>query len=210
MCVRNGLVRFGLVSFIFIWCGTVHHGRLFANVGSITVGITAYTQKGHIARATLEATCFQTKAILDAMEKDSGTKLTELAVDGGMTQSDLCMQVCFLISNYNSRPPSSPFQNEVQIQATHLPDSKKTKISIQIQADLIGISIERPRMLETTALGAAIAAGFAIGMWKNFDELKAMNTLGATKFRPKIEKEEREKRFGRWEKAVDMCKGWEN
>jgi glycerol kinase len=59
-------------------------------------GITAYTQKGHIARATLEATCFQTKAILDAMEKDSGTALAELAVDGGMTNSDLCMQVSIL------------------------------------------------------------------------------------------------------------------
>lgn len=57
-------------------------------------GITAHTQKGHIARATLEATCFQTKAILDAMEKDSGKKLAELAVDGGMSNSDLCMQVC--------------------------------------------------------------------------------------------------------------------
>jgi glycerol kinase len=61
---------------------------------SILVGITAYTQKGHIARATLEATCFQTKAILNAMEKDSGKALAELAVDGGMTNSDLCMQVC--------------------------------------------------------------------------------------------------------------------
>ena len=61
---------------------------------SISVGITAYTQKGHIARATLEATCFQTKAILNAMEKDSGKALAELAVDGGMTNSDLCMQVC--------------------------------------------------------------------------------------------------------------------
>ena len=57
-------------------------------------GITQYTQKGHIARAAMEATCFQTKAILDAMEKDSGHKLTELAVDGGMSNSDLCMQVC--------------------------------------------------------------------------------------------------------------------
>jgi len=56
-------------------------------------GITAYTEKGHIARATLEATCFQTKAILDAMEKDAGVKLAELAVDGGMSNSDLCMQV---------------------------------------------------------------------------------------------------------------------
>jgi glycerol kinase len=57
-------------------------------------GITAHTKQGHIARATLEATCFQTKAILDAMEKDSGHKLKELAVDGGMSNSDLCMQVC--------------------------------------------------------------------------------------------------------------------
>jgi glycerol kinase len=60
---------------------------------SSTVGITQYTQKGHIARATLEATCFQTKAILDAMEKDSGKALSELAVDGGMSNSDLTMQV---------------------------------------------------------------------------------------------------------------------
>lgn len=60
---------------------------------NLAVGITAYTQKGHVARATLEATCFQTKAILDAMEKDSGHALAELAVDGGMTNSDLCMQV---------------------------------------------------------------------------------------------------------------------
>ena len=67
-----------------------------AKLTSILVGITAYTQKGHIARATLEATCFQTKAILNAMEKDSGKALAELAVDGGMTNSDLCMQVCDL------------------------------------------------------------------------------------------------------------------
>lgn len=105
-------------------------------------GITAYTQKGHIARATLEATCFQTKAILDAMEKDSGKKLAELAVDGGMTNSDLCMQT---------------------------------------QADLINIPVERPKMLETTALGAAIAAGFAIGVWETFDELKSKSPFPITR-----------------------------
>ena len=65
-------------------------------------GITQHTQKGHIARATLEATCFQTKAILDAMEKDCGHKLSELAVDGGMTNSDLCMQVCCVYPHRNS------------------------------------------------------------------------------------------------------------
>ncbi|KAG4434445.1 hypothetical protein IFR05_010085 [Cadophora sp. M221] len=133
-------------------------------------GITAYTQKGHVARATLEATCFQTKAILDAMEKDSGHALAELAVDGGMTNSDLCMQT---------------------------------------QADLIGIPVERPRMLETTALGAAIAAGFAIGVWSSFEELKNVNTAGTTIFKPKISAKEKDRKFRRWEKAVQMCRGWE-
>ena len=65
-------------------------------------GITQFTERGHIARATMEATCFQTKAILDAMEKDSGHKLAQLAVDGGMSNSDLCMQVCFSLLFVNS------------------------------------------------------------------------------------------------------------
>ncbi|KAF4633882.1 hypothetical protein G7Y89_g4229 [Cudoniella acicularis] len=120
-------------------------------------GITAYTQKGHIARATLEATCFQTKAILDSMQKDSGHALAELAVDG---------------------------------------------------ADLIGIPVERPRMLETTALGAAIAAGFAVSVWENFEQLKNVNTAGITTFMPKIAPKEREQRLAKWQKAVEMCKGW--
>ncbi len=63
-------------------------------------------------------------------------------------------------------------------------------------------------MLETTALGAAIAAGFAIGVWQTFDELKNVNTAGVKTFEPKISKEEREKRFRKWEKAVSMSKGW--
>lgn len=63
-------------------------------------------------------------------------------------------------------------------------------------------------MLETTALGAAIAAGFAIGVWQNFEELKNVNTAGTTVFRPKIEAQERDRRFKKWEKAVQMCKGW--
>jgi len=132
-------------------------------------GITAYTQRGHVARATLEATCFQTKAILDAMEKDSKKALTELAVDGGMSNSDLTMQ---------------------------------------IQSDLIGIPVNRPAMRETTALGAAIAAGIAVGTWKGIEELKEVNTHGSTVFRPVIAKEESTKRFERWSKAVEMSKGW--
>ena len=134
-------------------------------------GITAYTKRGHIARATLEATCLQTKAILVAMEKDSGHKLTELAVDGGMCNSDLTMQT---------------------------------------QADLIGIPVKRPAMRETTALGAAIAAGLAVGVWESMDELKDVNTEGVTSFNPKISKEDSAKRFDQWEKAVQMSKGWAN
>lgn len=132
-------------------------------------GVTAYTQKGHIARATLEATCFQTRAILDSMEKDSGKKLTELAVDGGMCNSDLIMQT---------------------------------------QSDLIGIDVNRPKMRETTALGAAIAAGMAAGVWESFNDLKDVNTEGRTVFKPKVSKKKADDQFARWEKAVQMSKGW--
>ncbi|KAF2271569.1 glycerol kinase [Westerdykella ornata] len=132
-------------------------------------GITQYTEQGHIARATLEATCFQTKAILDAMEKDSGHKLTELAVDGGMSSSDLCMQT---------------------------------------QANIIGIPVNRPAMRETTALGAAIAAGFAVDVWKEFDELKEINQKDRVIFEPNITPEQSAKMFKRWTRAVEMCRGW--
>ncbi|EOD50145.1 putative glycerol kinase protein [Neofusicoccum parvum UCRNP2] len=132
-------------------------------------GITQHTQRGHIARATLEATCFQTKAILDAMEKDSGHKLGELAVDGGMSKSELCMQT---------------------------------------QANIIGIPVNRPSMRETTALGAAIAAGFAVDIWKEFDELKDINQKDRVIFEPNISKDESAKMFKKWSRAVEMCRGW--
>jgi len=132
-------------------------------------GITQHTQRGHIARATLEATCFQTRAILNAMEKDSGHALSQLAVDGGMSNSGLCMQT---------------------------------------QANIIGIPVDRPSMAETTALGAAIAAGFAVGIWKEFNELKAINQKDRQIFSPAVSKEESEKMFSKWERAVRMCKGW--
>ena len=131
-------------------------------------GLTAHTQRGHIARATLEATCFQTKAILDAMEQDSGHKLAELAVDGGMSNSDLCMQT---------------------------------------QADLIQIPVDRPKMRETTALGAAIAAGFSAGVWKDFEELKGINMEGRDYYRPKMGEKKAAAMYRRWEKAVQMSKG---
>ncbi|KAL4960495.1 glycerol kinase [Aspergillus stella-maris] len=134
-------------------------------------GITQHTQRGHIARATMEAACFQTKAILDAMEGDSGHKLTELAVDGGMSNSDICMQT---------------------------------------QADIIQIPVERPAMHETTALGAAIAAGFAIDIWKEFSELKNMNRANRTSFQPAVDKDKSTKMYKQWSKAVEMARGWVN
>jgi len=132
-------------------------------------GITQHTQRGHIARATLEAVCFQTKAILDAMEKDSGHALTKLAVDGGMSNSDLCMQT---------------------------------------QANITSKMIDRPAMRETTALGAAIAAGFAVDIWKEFDELKAINQKDRVTFRPNVGLEDSAKMFKKWSRAVEMCRGW--
>ncbi|KAK4166419.1 FGGY family of carbohydrate kinase [Cladorrhinum sp. PSN259] len=132
-------------------------------------GITQHTQKGHIARATLEATCYQTKAILDAMEKDSNHKLESLAVDGGLSNSDLCMQT---------------------------------------QADITGIPVDRPRMRETTALGAAIAAGLATGVWKELNDLKEVNRAGRKVFKPQMDKKEARRLFKKWEQAVEMSRGW--
>lgn len=103
------------------------------------------------------------------MEKDSGHKLAELKVDGGMSNSGLCMQT---------------------------------------QADLVSIPIVRPKMRETTALGAAIAAGFAVDVWKTFDELREVNTAGQTTFEPQMQAKDSAKMFKRWERAVSMCKGW--
>jgi glycerol kinase len=103
------------------------------------------------------------------MELDSGHKLAELKVDGGMSNSALCMQT---------------------------------------QADLVSIPIVRPQMRETTALGAAIAAGFAVEVWKTFDELRGVNTAGQTTFEPQMDIKDSRRMFRRWERAVKMCKGW--
>ena len=103
------------------------------------------------------------------MEKDSGHKLEGLAVDGGMSNSDLCMQT---------------------------------------QADIIGIPINRPVMRETTSLGAAIAAGFAVDIWKEFDELNEINKEDRTIFESKIDKKKSEQMFKKWTQAVEMSKGW--
>lgn len=132
-------------------------------------GITQHTNKGHIARATLEATCYQTRAILEAMEKDSGHKLESLAVDGGLSNSDLCMQT---------------------------------------QADISGIPVDRPAMRETTALGAAIAAGLATGVWKELSDLKQVGRAGRKVFNPRMSRELAEKHYKKWGQAVEMSRGW--
>jgi glycerol kinase len=78
----------------------------------------------------------------------------------------------------------------------------------QTQSDLISIPVDRPAMRETTALGAAIASGLAVGVWKNLDELKDINTVGGTVFEPKLSKEDANKKFERWENAVKACSGF--
>lgn len=85
-----------------------------------------------------------------------------------------------------------------------------TTYHMQTQSDLIGIPVNRPAMRETTAFGAAIAAGLASGLWKSFDDLKDANTKGRTIFNPQISQEEASRRFAVWEKAVRMSAGWAN
>jgi glycerol kinase len=80
--------------------------------------------------------------------------------------------------------------------------------TIQTQADLINIPVKRPHMRETTALGAAIAAGFAVGIWESFEELQSINVAGMTTFESKMTTEQSTKMFARWEKAVEMSRGW--
>lgn len=132
------------------------------------VGLTRYTTSGHIARAALEATAYQTREVLDAMELDSGVKLTALKVDGGMVNNELLMQ---------------------------------------FQADVLQVPVIRPTVAETTALGAAYAAGLAVGYWKGTDELK-MNWRKDTEWTPKMDQGRVDGLFTRWKKAVQKSLNW--
>ncbi|MFO7585647.1 MAG: FGGY-family carbohydrate kinase, partial [Anaerolineales bacterium] len=134
----------------------------------VIVGMTRFINKGHIARAALEATAYQTREVLDAMEKDSGVKLTSLKVDGGMVFNETLMQ---------------------------------------FQSDLLGVPVIRPKVAETTALGAAYAAGLAVGFWKDFDELRANWGLGKA-WSPQMGAEERAKLYAGWKKAVTRTFEW--
>ena len=132
------------------------------------VGLTRYVNKGHIARAVLEATAFQTREVLDAMEKDSGVRLTALKVDGGMVFNELLMQ---------------------------------------FQSDILNVPVVRPKVAETTALGAAYAAGLAVGFWRNFDELRA-NWGRDMEWSPKMDPTLRERLYLTWKKAVTRTFDW--
>jgi glycerol kinase len=134
----------------------------------VIVGLTRYVNKGHIARAALEATAFQTREVLDAMEKDSGVSLTALKVDGGMVFNELLMQ---------------------------------------FQADILNVPVIRPKVAETTALGAAYAAGLAVGFWKDFDELKA-NWDRDMQWDPIMETGVCESLYQNWKKAVTRAFDW--
>ncbi len=134
----------------------------------VIVGLTRYINRGHIARAALEATAYQTREVLDAMNKDSGVPLTALKVDGGMVYNELLMQ---------------------------------------FQADILGVPVIRPKVAETTSLGAAYAAGLAVGFWTNFDELRA-NWGKDAEWHPKMSAEDREKLYAGWKKAVERTFGW--
>jgi glycerol kinase len=134
----------------------------------VLVGLTRYVNKGHIARAALEATAFQTREVLDAMNADSGVDLTELKVDGGMIANELLMQ---------------------------------------FQADILGVPVVRPKVAETTALGAAYAAGIAVGFWQGEQDV-IDNWAEDKRWEPSMDEAEREKTYRNWKKAVTKSFDW--
>jgi glycerol kinase len=132
----------------------------------IIAGLTQDSTSGHLARAALEAICFQTVDVVRCMERDTDRRLNALRVDGGAVVNDLLMQ---------------------------------------LQADLLGIPVERPRVNETTALGAAYLAGLAAGVWTSLDELAASRAIDRV-FEPRIGEDERASRYAAWLKAVERAR----
>ncbi|MGZ3142360.1 glycerol kinase GlpK [Lentzea chajnantorensis] len=132
------------------------------------VGLTRFVNKGHLARAVLEATAFQTREVLDAMNADSGVDLTALKVDGGMVVNELLMQ---------------------------------------FQADILGVPVIRPVVAETTALGAAYAAGLAVGFWKTEDDIRE-NWAMDKQWEPQMDDSRRTSEYANWKKAVTKTFDW--
>ncbi|MCS7017303.1 MAG: FGGY-family carbohydrate kinase, partial [Gemmatales bacterium] len=134
----------------------------------LIIGLTRFINKGHLARAALEATAFQTAEVLDAMQTDAGFQLQELRVDGGMVKNELLMQ---------------------------------------FQADLLGVPVVRPAVTETTVLGAAFAAGLAVGFWRDLAELRSLWQQDKV-WRPQLAEIRRRELRHWWSKAVSRCRHW--
>jgi glycerol kinase len=134
----------------------------------VIAGLTRFVNAGHIARATLEATAWQTREVVDAMNADSGVELTSLKVDGGMVYNELLMQ---------------------------------------IQADFLGVPVIRPTVAETTSLGAAYAAGLAVGFWSEVEDLRA-NWGKDKEWEPQMDRDEVEREYHFWKKAVTRTFDW--
>jgi len=134
----------------------------------VIAGLTRFVNRGHIARAALEATAFQTREVVEAMNADSGVTMTSLKVDGGMVVNELLMQ---------------------------------------FQADVLDVPVVRPVVAETTALGAAYAAGLAVGFWSSTDEIRA-NWAADRQWQPAMDATEREAMYADWKKAVTRTFDW--
>jgi glycerol kinase len=134
----------------------------------VIVGLSRYNTNAHLARAALEAICYQSRDVVEAMEADSGVHLDLLKVDGGVTANELCMQ---------------------------------------IQADVLGVPVSRPVVAETTALGAAYAAGLGVGFWASTDELRA-NWHEARRWQPTWDESQRQAGYAGWKKAVERTFNW--
>jgi glycerol kinase len=132
------------------------------------IGMTRGTDRRHLARAALEAICYQSRDLLEAMVADSGIRLEALRADGGAAANDLLMQ---------------------------------------LQADILGVSVQRPAVTETTALGAAYLAGLAVGYWSGVDEISGQWRIDA-EFGPGMGEEQRERLYAGWRRAVDRARGW--
>ena len=139
-----------------------------SNARGVFAGLTRYVNAGHIARATLEATAFQSREVVEAMNQDSGVALESLKVDGGMVGNDLLMQ---------------------------------------FQADLLGVPVIRPKVPETTSLGAAYAAGLATGFWGEVEDLRE-NWVEDKRWEPKMDASDRDEYFKYWKRAVTRTFDW--
>jgi len=139
-----------------------------ADARGVIAGLTRFVNKGHMARAVLEASAFQTKDIVESMNLDSGVALRSLKVDGGMVTNELLMQ---------------------------------------FQADMLNVPVIRPKITETTALGAAYAAGLAVGFWPDLESLRSNWIMDKT-WLPAMPQEERQKKYGEWKKAVQRTFNW--